>query len=316
MVKQTFDQFPEKLWVASVQVATVWTNPESAREMDSPGTTNPTNIDEWTKALTPETRLALCEENRVQTQLLYGEAVLITEIKDGWAHVVIPDQESIKDKRGYPGWVPLHQLKEVSKTDWQQEKTAAIVDDKAWLEKEDGEKLLKLSYMTMLPVVSENETRVGVMTPHGKQFLPRPAVSIFNSAEGIEKQGGKAIVNAGEKYLGLAYFWGGMSSFGYDCSGFSYTMSKANGYQIPRDAGDQAEQGIAVPFNQLLPGDLIFFAYDEGKGSLHHVGIYYGDGKMLHSPGTGKGIEIIKLEGTVYGKELCAASRYWQGVGE
>ncbi|WP_099159417.1 C40 family peptidase [Virgibacillus ndiopensis] len=316
MVKQTFDHFPEQLWVTTVQVATVWTNPESAREMDTPGTTNPTNIDKWIANLTHETRLALCDENRVQTQLLYGEAVIITETKGEWAHVVIPTQASKKDKRGYPGWVPLNQLKEVPQTDWRRTKSAAIVDDKAWLETEDGEQVLKLSYMTILPAESEYENRVKVVTPHGLRFLPKSTVHIFNSIEGLEKQSGKAIAKAGENYLGLDYFWGGMSSFGYDCSGFSYNMSKACGYQIPRDAGEQAEDGIVVPYDQLLPGDLIFFAYEEGKGSLHHVGIYYGDGKMLHSPSTGKGIEIIELKGTIYEKELCAARRYWQGAGE
>lgn len=103
-----------------------------------------------------------------------------------------------------------------------------------------------------------------------------------------------------------------MSSFGFDCSGFSYTMCKANGYIIPRDAHDQAASGEKVELHQLEPGDLLFFAYEEGKGSLHHVGIYYGDGKLLHSPNTGKTIEILEMAGTIYEKELCAARRYFQ----
>lgn len=45
MIKQTFDQFPEEMWVTAVQVATVWTNPESAREMDADGIANPTDIE-------------------------------------------------------------------------------------------------------------------------------------------------------------------------------------------------------------------------------------------------------------------------------
>jgi cell wall-associated NlpC family hydrolase len=60
-----------------------------------------------------------------------------------------------------------------------------------------------------------------------------------------------------------------------------------------------------------MPGDLIFFAHDEGKGRVHHVGIYYGDGRMLHAPKTGMTIEIIPLAGTVYEREICSVRRYW-----
>ncbi|WP_249869309.1 C40 family peptidase [Oceanobacillus saliphilus] len=316
MPNQTFDQYPEELWITAVQVATIWTNPESAREMDNDGTTNPTNIDNWVESLSYEARLALCNENRVQSQTLYGEPVLVTEVKDDWAHVIIPSQPSSKDKRGYPGWMPLNQLVQVSKDEWFTSQTAAVIKDKVWLETEAGDPFMKLSYMTVLPVKGKEDSRVSVSTPHGDKFLPEEAVTIFSSKEGMEKGSGEEIVKAGETYISLDYFWGGMSSFGFDCSGLAYTAHKANGYQIARDAGDQAAAGEKVAFDQLKPGDLLFFAYEEGKGKLHHVGIYYGDGKMLHSPQTGKGIEITPLAGTKYEKELCAARRYWQSAKE
>ncbi|GAB3789449.1 C40 family peptidase [Virgibacillus kimchii] len=312
MTKQTFNQFPEDMWVTAVQVATVWTEPESAREIDRSGTTNPTNIEAWIDGLSYEMNLALCTENRVQSQLLFGEAVLVTETKGDWAHVVIPSQPSKKDERGYPGWVPLNQLKQVKKSAWKKEQTAAVITDKAWLENEEKESVMKLSYMTLLPVANISHDRVEVVTPLGNHYLPKDTVEVFHSEEGLRKGDGADIVKAGEPFLSLDYFWGGMSSFGYDCSGLSYAMHKANGYKIARDAGDQAEAGKKVAFDELEQGDLLFFAYEEGKGRLHHVGIYYGDGKMLHSPQTGKGIEIIELKDTIYEKELCAARRYWE----
>ncbi|MFA1822464.1 NlpC/P60 family protein [Virgibacillus oceani] len=312
MTKQTFDLLPEDMWVTAVQVATVWTEPASAREIDALGTANPTSIEAWIDSLSYEMNLALCTENRVQSQLLFGEPVLVTKTKDDWAHVVIPSQPSIKDERGYPGWVPLNQLKQVKKSDWQQEQTAAVITDNAWLENEKKEKVMKLSYMTFLPVKTNDNERVEVITPVGNHYLPKESLEIFRSDAGLKKGSGSNIAKAGEAYLSLDYFWGGMSSFGYDCSGLSYAVHKANGYQIARDAGDQASAGKKVAFDKLEPGDLLFFAYEEGKGTLHHVGIYYGDGKMLHSPQTGKGIEVVSLEGTKYEKELCAARRYWE----
>lgn len=311
MFKQTFDQIPDTFHVAAVQVATVWTNPESAREIDQLGVNNPTDIEKWYAQLSYDDKLALCDDNRVQTQLLFGEAAVITEIKDGWAKVTIPTQPSKKDENGYPGWVPLHQLQQVEKKDWFREETAAITDKQAWLEDEAGGKILQLSYMTCLPVAEKGATRVKVVIPQGFAFLPNESVAVFPT-EGADKRDGNSIVEAGKAYLGLHYFWGGMSAFGYDCSGFSYYMHKANGYQISRDASDQAAHGKEIPFDQLMPGDLLFFAYQEGKGRIHHVGIYYGDGQMIHSPQTGKGIEIVHLEGTKYERELCIARRYWE----
>src|SRR5690625_411237 len=109
----------ESIWLTAVQVATVWTDPQSARSIDAPGTNNPTNMDQWVGSLTYETNLALCEENRVQTQLLYGEPVIVTAFKGDWAQVVIPSQPSKKTQHGYPGWVPHRQLKQVKKSAWQ-----------------------------------------------------------------------------------------------------------------------------------------------------------------------------------------------------
>lgn len=90
-------------------------------------------------------------------------------------------------------------------------------------------------------------------------------------------------------------------------------MLKANGFIIPRDAADQATAGIEVDKDKAESwqvGDLLFFAYEEGKGRLHHVGIYYGNGLMIHSPTPGKAVEIIELAGTVHEKELCAVRRF------
>nr|WP_029191205.1 C40 family peptidase [Ornithinibacillus scapharcae] len=298
--------------VAAVQVATVWTNPESAREIDNLGTNNPTDIDGWLSSLSYQEKLAFCDENRIQTQLLYGESVLVTEVKGGWAKVLIPSQPSKKNKEGYPGWIPLKQLKKVSREEWFQAVFAAVKEKHAWIENEAGEKFVEISYMTCLPVLNHEGDRVLVKTPEGSGYLHREAVELFQVELGAEKGNGTQIIEAGKQFLDLDYIWGGMSSFGYDCSGFAYAMHKANGYQIPRDATDQADYGVEIPEDQLLPGDLLFFAYQEGKGKLHHVGLYYGDGKMLHSPQTGKGIEITVIKGTKYERELCIARRYWE----
>ncbi len=89
-------------------------------------------------------------------------------------------------------------------------------------------------------------------------------------------------------------------------------MYKAHGFFLPRDAGDQARNGQEVnteDTTQWEIGDLLFFA-NVGSNKVRHVGIYYGNGQMIHSPSTGQCVEIIELTGTKYEDELCAVRRY------
>lgn len=301
----------EKRMVVNVPVATVWTSFDSSRELDDKAISNPVDLEGWLNGLEYETLLDLCNSNLVQTQLLFGEEVLVVEEKGDWSSVICLDQPNSKDERGYPGWVPTSQLVDKTERDVPA-KVHTVTSKKAPLFDENQRHTLELSYATKLPVISMDSDKMEVLTPTGTGFISISDVEVFNSLDSFEQRDGISIVKSGEQFLGLPYLWGGMSSFGYDCSGFSYSMCKANGYIIPRDAHDQAAAGDEVPLDALQKGDLLFFAYEEGKGRIHHVGIYYGDGRLLHSPNTGKTIEIIDLAGTIYEKELCAARRYWQ----
>ncbi|MFC7322910.1 C40 family peptidase [Halobacillus campisalis] len=303
-------------WVVQVPVATVWTSHEAPRSIDLPGISNPTKIKDWLDSLTYESSLALSDNNLIQSQLLYGEEVIVDYVEGKWASVVIPTQPSKKDDRGYPGYVPINQLKEVPEHEWIGQGVAVVNKNTTLLLDDQGEPMFDISYLTSLPALAEEGQFIKVRTPHGTGYVLELDVSLYPSKEHIPKGDGAAILKEGEKFVDLPYFWGGMSSYGYDCSGFAYNMHKANGYEIPRDATDQALSGIEVNLEEIEPGDLLFFAHDEGQGSIHHVGIYYGDGKMIHSPKTGKTIEIIKLNGTIYGRELCSARRYWRDTEE
>ncbi|MFM1653574.1 NlpC/P60 family protein [Brevibacillus sp. B_LB10_24] len=303
---------PTVRMVASVPVATVWTTPASPREMDRPAIENPADLTGWLQAMSYEDRLELCEANLVQTQVLYGSLVEVIEEEAGWLKVVIPSQPSKKDERGYPGWMPKCQLLEASGFAANPDQpTAVVTSTAARLYDKEGEPGITLSFLTRLPVISQSGEWIEVTTPAGPQLLKQSDVAVFLTERDIPIGTGKQIVEAGKQFLGLPYLWGGMSSFGYDCSGFAYNMHLANGIIIPRDASDQAKQGKAVERQDLQPGDLLFFAYEEGKGAVHHVGIYAGDDQMLHSPKTGKTIELLPLSGSAYEVELCAARRYW-----
>ncbi|WP_176584010.1 C40 family peptidase [Priestia megaterium] len=300
----------KKTYYVCVAVATVWTSYDSCREIDDNATSVPVKLDKWLEQLTYTRRLELCKENLVQTQLLLGEEVYVTERKGKWAKIVIPSQFSSKDERGYPGWVPSHQLISQAEYSPLNKPTAVVTAAIATLQL--AEEALQISYQTQLPLLKEDKEWLEVQTPVGSGKIKRQdAVVIEDRNRKATKGTGDVIIAAGEQFLNLPYLWGGMSAWGYDCSGFAYATHKANGYLIPRDATDQARRGKEVGLDSIQPGDLLFFAHEKGEGSIHHVGIYYGKGKMLHSPKTGKTVELIELKGTLYEEELCAARRYY-----
>ncbi len=93
-------------------------------------------------------------------------------------------------------------------------------------------------------------------------------------------------------FLGVPYLWGGTSSKGLDCSGYTKTVFRLNGIELPRDTDQQATQGTEVPtdagMTQWRKGDLMFFgtaATAERPERISHVAIYLGDGEFLHASG-------------------------------
>ncbi|MEC0251284.1 C40 family peptidase [Bacillus halotolerans] len=284
-------------------VANIWTAPDTPRPFDHTMLDPTVSIREWLKSMTYDQRLGLCTDNVIQTQVLFGEEVLVTAEQDEWVSVVVPGQSSRKDKRGYPGWMKKNQLKNTNLP--QSNHTVAISKPTAFLYGDTGDKEIELSFLTALPLIEEENGFFKVATPFGDRLLRQTDAAFVQNKKGTAED----IIQAGASFLGLPYLWGGISGFGFDCSGFMYSVFKANGYRIPRDAGDQAKTGKEVPLHDIGAGDLLFFAYEEGKGAIHHVGLSIGNGKMLHSPKTGKSIEIITLKDTGYEKELCAARR-------
>ncbi|MFF5333300.1 NlpC/P60 family protein [Streptomyces sp. NPDC013181] len=85
--------------------------------------------------------------------------------------------------------------------------------------------------------------------------------------------------------IGKPYVWGATGPASYDCSGLTQAAWKAAGVDIPRTTWDQVKIGTRVATADLQPGDLVFF-YDD----ISHVGIYKGDGMMIHAPKPGANV--------------------------
>lgn len=94
--------------VIDVGVATLWLEPGEARPVDEPSLTNPVDVSRWVSTMTLADKLWLV--GKLATQALGGEPVTVVDIRGDWAKVVVADQPSSLDRRGYPGWLPTVQL--------------------------------------------------------------------------------------------------------------------------------------------------------------------------------------------------------------
>ncbi|HEY8481916.1 MAG TPA: NlpC/P60 family protein [Spirillospora sp.] len=95
--------------------------------------------------------------------------------------------------------------------------------------------------------------------------------------------------------IGKPYVWGAAGPNAFDCSGLTMWAYRQVGINLPHYTGSQWTAGTHVPRSQLQPGDLVFFYSD-----LHHVGLYVGNGKMLHAPRTGDVVKISPMAGRPY----------------
>lgn len=298
-----------------VAAATLWVEPDTARELDAPSLTNPVDLDEWNLRMeNTETRRWLT--GRLETQAVLGSAVTVTDVSGDWAHVVVHDQATPRDSRGYPGWVPVDQLVEDDRFGVQQETkgTAIVTSTRTTLNGTPTGRhpKLEVSFNTELPVLTQNHHGAKVALPGGSSaWLADEDIDVYGPGGGPTSEDGADLVETARQFLGLRYLWAGVSAWGFDCSGFTYSVHRAHGIDIPRDASAQAAVGQDVAVEDLQAGDLLFFAQPGGVGHVHHVGMYIGDGKMIHAPNAAESVSIVEWQEWDDSGEFSGAKRMW-----
>ena len=117
-----------------------------------------------------------------------------------------------------------------------------------------------------------------------------------------------ALYNAATAQLGVPYVSGGTTPRGFDCSGFTQYVYAQCGLTLPRSCDDQAGVGIIIPKEALQCGDLVFFQGTNGMAPLaSHVGIYLGNGKLIHAGS--RGITIVELDSAYFAQHYQCSRR-------
>ena len=154
----------------------------------------------------------------------------------------------------------------------QEEKTAQVREDQKQ-EKEEQKKEAALVNLRQMAAEAKEKAAKEAAEEAEKQRLAKR----------------QEVVDFALQFEGNPYVYGGTSlTNGADCSGFVMSVFANFGYSLPRVAAAQCEASTRKDISQLEPGDLVFY----GSGSIDHVALYIGDGKIIHASGAATGIKI------------------------
>jgi cell wall-associated NlpC family hydrolase len=242
----------------------------------------------------------------VVSQAIYGSNIGIIEERAGWARVRTADE--------YTGWMPdvaLKRLRAGERPYAESGRVAQVTSLFANLYREPSvtkhQPLLTVPFETRLEVIREDdggERWIEVRLPDDQRgWLQRGDAALDAKTMSVEE-----VIAFSKRFLGLPYSWGGTSSFGFDCSGFTQMLCRRRGITIPRDTGIQAKWAGAVPVERgnIEPGDLLFF----GESKITHTGMYLGGGQFINATTHDRPVvQISNLADPYWAKRFLAARR-------
>lgn len=194
------------------------------------------------------------------SQVLYGEVFKVLEQRKSWSRIRLAYDN-------YEGWIDNKQYIEITEEDYKTltKEERLLSSDLVEFVKDQNEQLLTIPLGASL---------------NGMRLLKHD----FDGHSISGKQPKEQLIKTAYTYLNAPYLWGGKTPFGIDCSGLTQMVYKLNGYELLRDASQQAMQGEALSFiEESEPGDLAFF--DNNDGDIIHVGLMMENNYIIHAHG-------------------------------
>jgi gamma-D-glutamyl-L-lysine dipeptidyl-peptidase len=242
----------------------------------------------------------------VVSQAIYGTGVVLLEKNGAW--------EKIRTADEYTGWVAASDLALTERPYAPEGRVARVAALDANIYRDPDvtrhAPLLQLPWEARVELVSDKTEFaprwLEVRLVDGQTaWVQRGDVSLEPAPVSIAD-----MLEIAHRFLGITYTWGGVSSYGFDCSGFTQMLERQRGIVMPRDADLQAAWNgvVAVERKDLEPGDLLFFGSSAAK--ITHTGMYLGNGQFIHdTTHDHPGVQISKLDDMPWTKLLVAARR-------
>jgi len=218
------------------------------------------------------------------SQALMGTPLKVLESLNGWYHVQTPDL--------YLGWMEGNGLVSFTSDEldrWKKSNRFVFnrINGKALdTPNRKGMAVTDLVLGDLFEVEAEVKGFLKIRLPDKRTGFVKKSECLSWQEWTTRKPDVHAMISIARQMLGTPYLWGGTSSKGVDCSGFTKNSYYSQGIILARDASQQVRYGEHPDFNKLetlQPGDLLFFGRNAQR--VTHVGLYMGNGKFIHSSG-------------------------------
>lgn len=257
------------------------------------------------------------DQTDVVSQAIYGSNVTLLTARGEWCRIQTADH--------YKGWVPSRHLRLVqSGAGYATAGTVVqVVSLFANVYREPDvtkhKPVLTIPFESRLEVIPDDASDKKKTAAKGSHEgwlqvrLPDRRSEWIQSSDVVTDPKPLSIpdsIELAKRFLGIPYLWGGTSSFGFDCSGFTQMLLRARGFNMPRDADKQAEWTgvVAVDRKNLEPGDLLFFGASPRK--IDHTGMYIGDGQFIQDTTNGHPVvQISRIDDEPWTHLLVASRR-------
>lgn len=224
----------------------------------------------------------------LSTQATLGTPVKVWKKEGGWYYIQTPDK--------YLAWVNSGEISVMTDAEleaWTNLKKIIYTNTYGHVFSgiDAQTRVSDLVAGSILETTGEGMDFYSVRFADGREgFVKKEEASLYDTWLGTLDRSQESLVATSKTLMGVPYLWGGTSTKGMDCSGFTKTIYFLNGMIIPRDASQQVHAGIPIDstksFDQLQKGDLLFFgrkATDSTAEKVVHVGMWIGNNEFIHA---------------------------------